>query len=379
MKMSASRRGVLAAIAALPFVTAMSGGFSGKSAMSAEQGRGQMRTGRLFGAAVRPDQLVEEGPLLSAIRRCDMLVPEYHGQWSAVEWRRGDPWFGNYDALADFCDRHGQMLRGHSLIWEQMTPDWARAEMMEKRDWSIVERHFANLLPRYSGRIAEWIVVNEMIDTEDGDGDMRRTSFQRAYGNGYVERALETARALDPHARLMINEYALYHDNPTDEARRNALLRLVERLKARNVPLDMVGIQGHLELTKDLASQGRMARFFRDLADMGVDLALTEVDVLESDRTLSLEARDARVAGAFAHILDVAESEPAMTSIVTWGLSDRHSWLQERSAETQSALNCLPLDGADLNRGLPFDAEMRPKQLQKTLAMAFPAARSALV
>lgn len=121
----------------------------------------------------------------------------------------------------------------------------------------------------------------------------------------------------------MINDYALYHDNPVDEARRRALLKLVERLKAKGTPLDMVGIQGHLELAKGAIVQERLARLFRDLADTGVTLALTEVDVLEADRTLPLIERDARVAAAFNSLIEVARAEPAMTSITTWGLSIR--------------------------------------------------------
>lgn len=324
--------------------------------------------GMRFGAAVRPDQLVHEGSLLSAIRHCDILVPEYHGQWSAVEWRRGDPWFGNYDAITQFAADHGQSVRGHSLIWEQMTPEWARHEMQDKQDWRLVERHFANLLKRYKGSIDEWVVVNEMIDTEAGDGFMRRTSFQRAFGNDYVARALRTAREHDPDARLMINEYGLCADNPVDEARRVALLRHVEQLKKADVPLDMVGIQGHLELAKGAIPQERLARFFQDLADLGVKLALTEVDVLEDDRSLSLRERDAKVADAVASLLDVAQQQTAMTSVTTWGLSDQHSWLQERSAETQRAVERWPINDAQINRGLPFDSAMRTKQMTHTLA-----------
>ncbi len=320
-----------------------------------------------FGAAVRPDQLVGQGPLVDAIRRCDLIVPEYHGQWSAVEWRKGAPWFGNYDAIVDFALKNRQTVRGHSLIWEQMTPEWARQEMLSDRDWRTVSRHFGNLLRRYSGRIAQWNVVNEMIDTVDGSEGMRRTSFQQAFGNDYVIRALETARLCDPHARLMINEYGLCHDNRIDEARRVALLRLVERLKARNVPLDVVGIQGHLEIAKGPVPQRRLAQFLRDLADTGVELALTEVDVLEADRSLPLGERDRMVADAVAGLLEVAADEPAVTSVATWGLSDRHSWLQERTSETMQALEA-PIDTAALNRGLPFDADMQPKPIARILA-----------
>lgn len=325
---------------------------------------------RMLGAAVRPDQLEAGGPLLDAIRGCDLLVPEYHGQWSAVEWRRGNPWFGNYDAIVDFAADNSQAVRGHSLIWEQMTPDWARKEMLAKKDWHTVERHFAHLLPRYSGRIGEWIVVNEMIDTEDGHKDMRRTSFQRAFGNDYVARALETAHALDPKAKLMINEYALYHDNPVDEARRNALLKLVERLKGKGVPLDSVGVQGHLELAKGAVPQRRIEKFLSRLADTGVEISLTEVDVLEDNLGSPLKERDARVADVVQSLMDVVKDKPAVTSIVTWGLNDKDSWLQERQEATLQAAKCTPTDCSGLNRGLPFDGNMQPKPMYLALRSA---------
>ena len=207
--------------------------------------------GRFFGTAVRPDQLVEGSRSATLIKQhCDFVVPEFHGQWSAVEWRPGDPWFGNLDAIASFAREHGMGLRGHSLIWEQMTPDWAREAMVESQNWSIVHDHFATMLPKYNDITADWIVVNECIDTENGYHSIRRNSFQQAFGNDYIARAFETAREIAPNARLFINDYALEYNNPVDEARRSGLLRLVEKLRASGTPLDGVGVQAHLELAK---------------------------------------------------------------------------------------------------------------------------------
>ena len=323
---------------------------------------------RLFGTAIRPDQLFPGTAIEARIRRdCGLLVPEFHGQWSAVEWVPGQPFHGNYDAIVDYAQATGKAVRGHALLWEQMTPDWAREAMAQTRDWAIVRRHFASLLPRYSGRIGEWVVVNEMIDTEHGDGDLRRTSFQRAFGNDYVARALETARELDPAAKLMINDYSLSQDNSVDSARRSALLRLVEALKRRGVPLDSVGIQGHLELAKGPVAEKALAAFLVELAAMGVEIAVTELDVLESDRRLPLDVRDRRVAEAVEHFLDVVCDQPAVTSVVTWGLSDEHSWLQDKAAETRIAQAAVPIDSNRLNRGLPYDSRMRAKPMLEVI------------
>lgn len=373
-----SRRQALAAIAAVPMTAIATRALAAPgSQRSIIQTTGRNSSARQdYGAAIRPEQLDANSALGLAIRRLDLLVPEYHGQWDAVEWRRGDPWFGNYDAIVQFAEIFGQRVRGHSLLWEQMTPAWARADLAANRSWAPVRQHFQNLLGRYRNRIEEWVVVNEMIDTEDGADGLRRNTFQRAFGNGYVATALRMARGIDPHARLMINDFSLCHDNPVDERRRQRLLALVEQLKARDVPLDMVGIQGHLELAKGALPMARLRRFLRDLAATGVTIAFTEVDVLEDDRRLPLARRDARVADMVASVLDLA-ADPAVTSVTFWGLRDGDSWLQERAPATLAALQRRPIDPASLNRGLPFDCNMQPKPLQRTILASLPQSRFA--
>ena len=54
------------------------------------------------------------------------------------------------------------------------------------------------------------------------------------------------AREADPAARLVINDYNLEFHTPEDEARRNALLKLFERMRRSGTPVDAVGIEGHL-------------------------------------------------------------------------------------------------------------------------------------
>lgn len=105
--MRVARRSLLGALAALPLTAAVPRiGKAGTMIGSIEKEAAETA----FGAAVRPEQLFTPSPLRSTIARCDILVPEYHGQWSAVEWRKGDPWFGNYDAIVSFAELHGQTV-----------------------------------------------------------------------------------------------------------------------------------------------------------------------------------------------------------------------------------------------------------------------------
>lgn len=318
----------------------------------------------LSGVAIRPDQIETGSGLPSGLLDpYDLIVPEYHGQWSAIEYEPGKRWFDNFDRIVAYAQSRDAMVRGHALIWENMTPNWVRTGLSETGGWSLVHNHFDAMLSRYRDSVPEWVVVNECVDTEDGVDDMRQTSFQRAFGNGYVERAFRTAREMAPNARLMVNEYGLEYDNPVDEARRDALLRLVERLKAANVPLDVVGLQAHLDLSKGRLATKAIAAFCRELAAMDVDIAVTELDVLEHDRSGSIDTRDRRVADEAQAYLDAVLHQPRVRSVATWGLSDRDSWLQERSPSTKSAASCSPVDCTTMNRGLPYDGEFAPKPM----------------
>jgi len=315
---------------------------------------------RYFGAAVRMDQLSVDAALRGVVLRdCSRLTPEYHLNWTSIEWNKGEYSFEPIDQLVSFAAAHGMKVRGHTLVWDQSTPDWAKAEMNSQRDWGLVANYFARVLGRYGDQIGEWNVVNEAIDTEAGDDGMRRTTFQRAFGSDYVERALREARLNAPGARLHINDYGFEYDNPVDASRRAAFLALVRRLKERDAPLDSVGLQAHLDLSKGPIAERALAGFMRDLAASGVDITITELDVKEQDHDAPVDVRDQRVAEEAQRFLDVALAEPAVQGLVTWGLSDKHSWLTENPTQAVKG----PDGDYILNRGLPYDQQCQPKPM----------------
>lgn len=327
------------------------------------------RSGRVFGAAMRSDQLAAEPALRqAAAAECGMLSPEIHLKWNSIENRKGSMWYEPVDQLVAFAARNGQKVYGHALIWEQSTPDWALRELKAKRDWRLVSDHFERVLGRYGETIEVWDVVNEAIDTQNGRQGLRRNTFHRVFGPGYIERALETARHYAPRAKLVLNDYSFEYDNYVDADRRKAFLKLVGELKGRGVPLDGVGLQAHLDLGKGPLKRSTVAPFMQALADMGMEIYITEMDVKERDYRATPEARDARVADEVARYLDIALDQKAVRSITTWGLSDRHSWLRiERGDRVDRKRYGNPAP----NRGLPYDAAMRPKPMHQAMVRAF--------
>jgi len=61
-----------------------------------------------------------------------------------------------------------------------------------------------------------------------------------------------------------------------------------------------------------------------------------------------------------------------VSGVVTWGLSDRQSWLEVQAQDYQRFPGAWAKgDGPGLNRGLPYDASMRPKPMYRAIEAAF--------
>lgn len=352
-----NRRALLFGMAATPGLAAMGFGRPARGAMTASLSTAATEKGRYFGTAVRIDQ-IEANPRLrqAVLNDCGFLTPEIHMKWNALQPAR-DQWTpGPADGLVRFAQANNLRVRGHALLWHKSTPQWAEAEIARERDWSTVGRYIEAVAGRYRDHVEEWDVVNEPIDADGSTDGLRDNVFMRSYGSSYIARALEAARAAAPKARLAINDYSFEYDNSTEQVRRTAFLKLLEKLKAAGTPLDSVGLQAHLDLSKGPLKPGILKPFLAEIAGMGLDIAITELDVNEHDRRLSLRERDARVADEVRRYLDIVLDEPKVKGVTTWGLSDEHSWLQAAGAR-----------GAALNRGLPYDAVLEPKPMHRAI------------
>ena len=187
----------------------------------------------------------------------------------------------------------------------------------------------------------------------------------RALGPDYFEAAFREARAADPGALLLYNDYDLELDAPDQAARRDALFHLLDRLQKARIPIDGVGLQSHLKLARMAEFHEKTYRaFLHDLAQRGLKICITELDVDDRGAPAAAEERDRRraaerdraVADVYARFLAVALDEPAVAALVTWGLVDPYSWLNHTKYFTQF----VRADGLP-QRPLLYDAGFRPK------------------
>jgi len=174
-------------------------------------------------------------------------------------------------------------------------------------------------------------------------------------GPRYLDLAFATAAAADADALLCYNEYGL--EMAWSGARRDATLRLLSDLRGRGIPLHVLGIQGHAGGTgwSQFDAAG-FAAFLRDVARLGLHIHITELDVKDNSFPANIAARDQAVAGVYRDYLAVALANPAVTAIITWGLSDRYTWIATSAPRTDGlAVRPLPLDSS-FARKLAWDA-----------------------
>jgi endo-1,4-beta-xylanase len=138
------------------------------------------------------------------------------------------------------------------------------------------------------------------------------------------------------------------------------MLDLLAELKSRNVPVQALGIQGHLH-TRYPLDQKVLAKFLDDVVAMGYRLVVTEMDINDQALPSDIAARDAGVAALGRAFLDVILPYPQMLGVVTWGLSDRHS----RQDGYEPRGDRLP------HRPLPLDADLHRKPLWTAMQNGF--------
>ncbi len=313
------------------------------------------RAGLRFGATSDVDinKIVPDYARLF-VTNCDFLALQMGWDRTQPVEHGPDPVW--QDPNMGFAASHGFELTGGHLLWHLTTPAWFGEMGSRKLAEAAVTRHISSMQDRYGNLTYAWNVVNEAIEPRDSRPDgLRDSVLLRQLGNDYIANAFFTARSAAPSTMLVYNDYGFEFTRPDDEARRVALLRLLDRLLAAKAPIDAVGLQSHLQLGNGRFDPMVFRGFLREIATRGLRILITELDVLDLGFNPTIAGRDAEVAALYTAFLDTALDEPAVRSVVTWGLVDQYSWYNLWSDRMFKRWDRQP------TRPLLFDNAFHPK------------------
>jgi endo-1,4-beta-xylanase len=312
--------------------------------------------GLLFGAAVLSRLLRSDPGFAAAISsQCNVLVAEGEMKWDSLERQQGTLTFASADNIVAFAREHAQSVRGHTLLWHQTLPPWVAQAVTEGRGEQLIERHVGAVCRHFGDQILCWDVVNEAVKPDEGRPDgLRRTLWLEHLGPEYLDITFRAARSAAPHTPLIYNDFGLEQDEKWQDIKRAKVLQLLEGFRRRQVPVDGVGIQAHLNAAVPFDA-AKFRAFLRAIAQMGFVIHITELDVNDSRLAADIASRDQAVADLTRRVLDVALDEPKVTQLLTWGLSDKYTWLNATPNKKRA-------DGL-AQRPLPLDEQFRPKPM----------------
>lgn len=309
------------------------------------------RLGLRFGATAEPDQVVPGTYADVLVREHNALTPENALKMYAVQPTDGGYQWGPADAVVDFAAANGMAVRGHTLWWaqDQYVPDWVKAIGDEATFRAELTEHITAVVDRYEDRVRRWDVVNEPLETL-GTG-LSDNVAARLLGPDWIAEIFAIAHAADPTAELWLNETA------TDwvPGKHEALVALAASLLDDGVPLHGIGLQMHRP-SVDGPPPGLLEAQLRDFTDLGLEVAITELDIPTSvDDPDALTAQ----ADAYRRIVEACLAVDGCVEITLWGLTDASTWLDSVGWFTPPT------------RPLLFDEAFQPKP-------AYDAVRSAL-
>ncbi|WP_345800106.1 endo-1,4-beta-xylanase [Microbacterium sp. AZCO] len=251
-------------------------------------------------------------------------------------WRGYEPSPGVTDrqrlkATAQYFVDHGVTVKGHPLVWHTLAPQWLMPLDPDEVE-RVVRERITREVTDFAGLIDLWDAINEAVIlpvfTAEENAITRLADVRGRVA--MVRLAFETARAANPRARLVLNDFDL---SPAYEA-------LIEECLAAGIPIDAIGLQTHMH--QGFRGEEYLSEKIERFARFGLPLQMTETTLVSGDimpphiedlndyvvdSWPSTDEGEARQAEEIVRHYRTVLAHTAVESLTYWGLTDAGAWL----------------------------------------------------
>jgi endo-1,4-beta-xylanase len=253
--------------------------------------------------------------------------------WANFEPEPGRPDTGRLRRTARWFADHGCRVKGHPLVWHTLAPDWLRDKPVDEIEAAVrarIRREVSDL----AGVVDAWDVINEVVimpvfSNEEHTNAITRLARDRGR-IATVRLAFEEARAIDPGATLILNDFDMS----------TAYECLIEGLLEAGIRIDALGLQSHMHQgwwgeDRTLETLERFARYglpihMTETTLLSGDLMPPEIEDLNDYRIPSWPSTpegEQRQADEIVRHYRTLLAHPSVQAITYWGLSDTDAWL----------------------------------------------------
>ncbi|MGC8803375.1 MAG: endo-1,4-beta-xylanase, partial [Bacteroidales bacterium] len=250
-------------------------------------------------------------------------------KWSGIQPQHTAPNYTNFDNAVRFAKSVGWELKAHTLLWggydysdDHALPRWVKDLPTAQAIYDTCKMRVEREMTRYKGIIKEYDVMNEPLHA---------LYLASVVGDSINWNCFKWARAVDPDAKLIINDYNVEYNWGDAKKYRDLILKM----KSMNIPVTGVGMQAHFwdGMRPNLVE---LVTNLNIVAEAGLPIKFTEFDngVLSEEE----QAKDVVL------VTTIAFSHPMMNGMISWALWDKGAWREKSGYFTQ---NRRPKKAAD--------------------------------
>jgi len=172
-------------------------------------------------------------------------------------------------------------VRGRAILapgWQHLPRSLRSLEKDPVRLRAEVERHLRELGTTLSGKLLSWDLVQEPYD---------HRSLFTLLGESVAVDWFKTVRAVEPNAKLLVNDYGLLSGGGGTSAHRDHTERFLKMLLDAGAPLDAIGMQGRF--ASSLTPPQELIKLLDRFAKLERPIFVTEYEIVMADERLAAD------------------------------------------------------------------------------------------